>query len=190
MSLRAFLYLCNTPSQPPKQNHSELEEIPVSQSIRCAKASTACSLLRHLACAKNSHFLAISTETGYLFLRTSPALNIKPQVPPHVSCPGHNPRHQAIPLAPWALNEGKEVPTNKHLTSLSLCLSSSVPVLLTGCKQASLHLNYCIFFRFSPSICFSMECPEWVGFGCLFGQLNHMQRARKAVSIPENYFIQ
>lgn len=43
-------------------------------------------LLRFPPCAKNSRFRATSTQTGYLFLLTAPTLNIKPQVPPWVSC--------------------------------------------------------------------------------------------------------
>lgn len=45
----------------------------------------------------NSHFLGISTATGYLFLLTASVLYIKPLVPPHVSWIGHNQRHNPIP---------------------------------------------------------------------------------------------
>lgn len=94
------------------------------------KASLACSSLQHLACAKNSRFLAISTETGYLFLLTALALNIKSQVPPHVSCPDHNPRHEATPLAPQVLNEGKASAHKQTPNTPSLCLSPSVSLFL------------------------------------------------------------
>lgn len=137
--------------------------------------------LRHLASAKNSHFLAISTETGYLFLRTAPALNIKPQVPPHVSCPGHNPRHRAIPLAPWALNEGKEVPTNKHLTSLSLPLPLSpslcfflsffLPRASNRLPAGQLASELLYYFSISLSVCVSLHGMPRVGgvTGCCLG---------------------
>ena len=103
------------------------------------KAASPCSSLRHLECAKNSHFLAISTEAGYLFLLTAPALNIKSQVPPHVSCPDHNPRHRAIPLAHRALNKGKASGHKQTpYISLSLSLSLSLSIYL------SLSLCFCL----------------------------------------------
>lgn len=150
-----FCYSRNVPeSIPATLHHSHPNKTTVnSRKFQRAsqsetwKASSACSSLRHLACAKNSHFLAISTETGYLFLLTALALNIKSQVPPHVSCPDHNPRHRAIPLAPQALNEGK-ASAHKQTPNIPLSLSVFLPLFLSGsgCEQAKLHLNYCIFF--------------------------------------------
>lgn len=61
-------------------------------------------LCNTLQVPKYSHFLAISTETGYLFLLTASTLYIKPQVPPRVSCPGRNLRHGAGPLASTPVN--------------------------------------------------------------------------------------
>ncbi len=144
---------CNTPtlhhSHPNKTTVNPRKFQWASQS-ETWQASSACFSLRHLTCAKNSHFLAISTEAGYLFLLTAPALNIKSQVPPHVSCPDHNPRHQAIPLAPpQVLNKGKasackQTPNTPFSPSFSLFLSfSNVP--LTGPTASELLCFFPVF---------------------------------------------
>lgn len=135
-----------TLSQPPKQECHELKEIPASQSIRKVERVVALfPSVCECACQDglNSHFLAISTETGYLFLLTAPVLNIKPQVPPHVSCPGHNPRHQAIPPAPGALDEGR-ASAHKQTPSISSLSPSSAPNRpCIGQTAAQIFSNFC-----------------------------------------------
>lgn len=118
MSLKAFLLQSHTP---PKQNHIELEEIPVSQSIGEVESIAACSSLPHLACAKYSHFLGISTETGYLFLLTAPTLNNVTSSSP-CFLPMPQPTSSSYSLGTSGSVRPKQVPTNKHLTSPSLCL--------------------------------------------------------------------
>lgn len=93
-------------SQQSKQNHSTLGNSTESAGPRYGRQRRPSPLLR-ISRAANSHLVAKPTNAGYLFLLTAPALNMKSQVPLHVSCPDHNPRHQAIPLASCALNEGK-----------------------------------------------------------------------------------
>lgn len=115
---------------------------------------------------KNSHFLAISTETGYLFLLTAPALNIKPQVPPYVSCPGRNSRHRAIPLAPKALNEGK-ASTHKQTPNIPL----SVSFLLLWTAEL-------LYSSFSMS-----GMPQIGGAWICVGQLSWIRNHNQAVSI-------
>lgn len=121
MFLNVFLWSCLAAIQTePRVNSRKFQKDRPTSNMWTASSARSSPLC--LLCAKNSHFPATSTETGYLFLLTTLTLNIKPQVPPHVSCPGRNPRHPASPLALRAANEGE---ASRHKQTPNILLSFS-----------------------------------------------------------------
>lgn len=137
-----------------------------------------------------SHFLAKSTDAGYLFLLTTHALHIKSQVPLRVSCPDHNQRHQAIPLAHQAMNKRK-TSVGKHLTlTFFHSIFSSTWLEQAEIRQIKLHPNDCIF-PISLSICLSLPGMSTVGgVWMIFEQLDWIQSALSAGSIQDNNFME
>lgn len=101
--------------------------------------------------------------------------------------------NHVIKLFPWHLRlwmKESKCPQTPNITLsvfLPLFLSfSDLP--LTGCEHGKLHPKLLYFFFllfFSTFVLACLECPEWLGFECFFGQLNWIQRARKAVSLQK-----